>query len=60
MIHTLFEASQRDIWVLHIDLALEVHIGEALDDISLPPLGDGMVERRHEKLEGGILDVLLP
>ncbi len=57
---TFFEAGERDIWVLHIDLALEVHVREALNDVSLTPLGNRVVEGSDHELERRVCNVLFP
>ena len=57
---TFFEDCQSDVWVLHVDRPLESHVGEALDNICLTPLGNRVIKRCDEKLERGIVVVFLP
>ena len=56
---TLLENGEGDVRVLHFDLAPEIHVRKALDDVLLTPLRDGVIERGHEELERGVFYVLL-
>lgn len=57
---TLFEAEKRDFRVFHVDLALPIHVVEALHHVLLTPLRDCMVESCYEELERRVRGVFLP
>jgi hypothetical protein len=57
---TFFEYAHRNLGVLHIDLAKEVHEGKALDNLSLPALWYGVVVRLNLEFERSIRDIFFP
>lgn len=59
-VFTLFEAKKRDLCVLHVDLALPIHVVEALDYLSLAPLRYRVVECSHKELEGRFRGIFCP